>query len=67
MATIKLELEVEEVNGVLAVLGELPSKTGAWNLITKIQQQAIPQLPVEEPKEENKEQPAEQAEATPAT
>ena len=63
MATIKLELEIEEVNGVLAGLGELPSKTGAWNLITKIQQQAIPQLPVEE----NKEQPAEQAEATPAT
>jgi hypothetical protein len=63
MATIKLELEIEEVNGVLAVLGELPSKTGAWNLITKIQQQAIPQLPAEE----NKEQPAEQAEATPAT
>jgi hypothetical protein len=63
MATIKLELEVEEVNGVLAVLGELPSKTGAWNLITKIQQQATPQLPAEE----NKEQPAETAEAKPAT
>jgi len=63
MATIKLELEIEEVNGVLAGLGELPSKTGAWNLFTKIQQQAIPQLPAEEPKE----QPAETAEATPAT
>ena len=63
MATIKLELEIEEVNGVLAGLGELPSKTGAWNLITKIQQQTIPQLPAEE----NKEQPAETAEATPAT
>lgn len=62
MATIKLELEIEEVNGVLAGLGELPSKTGAWNLITKIQQQAIPQLPPEPPKED---QPAE--EVKPAT
>ena len=58
MATIKLELEIEEVNGVLAGLGELPSKTGAWNLIVKIQDQARPQVPAEPPKEENKEQPA---------
>lgn len=52
MATIKLELELDEVNGILAGLGELPSKTGAWNLIIKIQQQAQPQLPKEEPKAE---------------
>ena len=42
---IKLELELEEVNGILAGLGELPSKTGAWNLIVKIQDQAKPQIP----------------------
>jgi hypothetical protein len=48
---IKLELTLEETNAVLAGLGELPSKTGAWNLILKIQQQAQPQLPKEEPKD----------------
>ena len=45
---IKLELSLEEVNAILAGLGELPSKTGAWNLILKIQQQAQPQLPKQE-------------------
>lgn len=59
MATIKLELEIEEVNGVLAALGELPSKTGAWNLILKIKDQAEPQVP-----EELKQKPAEQNAST---
>jgi len=36
---IKLTLTPEEINGILAVLGDLPSKTGAWVLITKIQDQ----------------------------
>ena len=45
---ITLELELDEVNGLLAALGELPSKTGAWNLILKIKEQADPQVPVEE-------------------
>jgi hypothetical protein len=27
---IKLELSIEEVNAILQVLGDLPSKTGAW-------------------------------------
>ena len=49
---IKLELTLEETNAILAGLGELPSKTGAWNLIVKIQQQAQPQLPKEEAKED---------------
>jgi hypothetical protein len=47
MATIKLELEIEEVNSLLNVLGELPSKTGAWNLIVKIKGQAEPQVATE--------------------
>ena len=42
---IKLTLSVEEVNAVLQVLGELPSKTGAWPLILKIKEQADAQLP----------------------
>ena len=44
---IKLELTLEEVNGILAALGELPTKTNAMFLIQKIQQQAQPQLPKE--------------------
>lgn len=42
---IKLTLTVEEVNSVLQVLGELPSKVGAWPLIVKIKEQAEAQLP----------------------
>lgn len=42
---IALKLSVEEVNSVLQVLGELPSKTGAWSLIVKIKTQAEEQLP----------------------
>jgi hypothetical protein len=43
---IKLELSIEEVNAILQVLGDLPSKTGAWPLIVKIKEQADPQVPV---------------------
>jgi hypothetical protein len=52
MENIKLELTLDEVNGVLSALGELPVKTGAHNLVDKIKAQAIPQLPKEEPKAE---------------
>ena len=48
---ITLELELDEVNGLLIALGELPTKTGAWNLILKIKEQADPQVPVEEVEE----------------
>jgi hypothetical protein len=41
---IKLELSVEEVNGILAVLGDLPTKTGAWVLLNKIKEQAESQV-----------------------
>ena len=41
---LTLKLTVEEVNSVLQVLGELPSKTGAWPLIMKIKQQADAQV-----------------------
>jgi len=49
---IKLELSIEEVNAILQVLGDLPSKTGAWPLIVKIKEQAEPQVPKPEPTEE---------------
>lgn len=45
---INLNLAVEEVNSILQVLGELPSKTGAWPLIIKIKEQAEAQAPQEE-------------------
>jgi hypothetical protein len=47
---IKLDLTIEEVNGILGVLGDLPSKTGAWPLIVKIKEQAEAQ--VEQPQDE---------------
>ena len=49
---IKLELSVEEVNGILGVLGDLPTKTGAWVLLAKIKEQADPQVPPSEPPQE---------------
>jgi hypothetical protein len=42
---IKLELSVEEVNAILQVLGDLPTKMGAWPLMLKIKEQAEAQLP----------------------
>lgn len=47
-----LNLEANELHFILNVLGELPSKSGAWPLIVKIQEQAAPQVkPAEEPQE----------------
>jgi hypothetical protein len=45
---ITLKLDINEVNFVLQVLGDLPSKTGAWPLIVKIKEQAEPQVPKQE-------------------
>ena len=44
---IKLELEINAVNFILQTLGELPTKTGAWELLKIIKKQAEPQVPVE--------------------
>jgi len=41
---VNLSLNVDEVNFLLQVLGELPTKTGAWNLVQKVKQQAESQL-----------------------
>ena len=45
---IKLELTIEEINGILSVLGDLPTKTGAWVLLNKIKEQAESQVSKEE-------------------
>ena len=52
---IKLELEVAEVNAILQVLGDLPTKSNAYPLLVKLIQQAEPQMPK---KEEAAEAPA---------
>jgi hypothetical protein len=44
---IKLELSIEEINAILGVLGDLPTKTGAWTLLTKIKEQAETQVSTE--------------------
>ena len=52
MQNIMLQLTIEEVNGILGVLGELPAKTGVWPLIVKIKEQAEAQV-VQEPQNEH--------------
>ena len=42
--SIKLELEVGEVGSILQVLGKLPTESGAWPLMKKIEEQATPQV-----------------------
>ena len=48
MKEVTLTLSVEEVNAVLAVLGDLPTKTGAYPLVLKIKEQADKQVKAEE-------------------
>ena len=50
---LNLTLTVDEVNGILQVLGDLPTKSGAYPLVMKIKEQAEPQIPKEEPKVES--------------
>jgi hypothetical protein len=45
---ITLNLTLEEVNFIGNVLNELPTKTGAWMLVSKINVQVQAQLPVSE-------------------
>ena len=45
---MQINLEEHEINAILAVLGDMPSKTGAWPLMVKIKVQADAQLVVPE-------------------
>ena len=45
---MKLELEVNEVQFILNVLGEMPAKSGVWPLLLKIKDQADAQSTKEE-------------------
>lgn len=44
MNKLTLSLAADEINFILQVLGELPSKTGAWPLIVNIKEQAETQV-----------------------
>lgn len=48
---IELKLTVDEVNGILQTLGNLPTSSGAWPLVVKIKEQAEDQLPKDTAKE----------------
>ena len=41
---MKIEMTVEEVNFILNVLGDLPTKSGAWPLIVSLIDQAESQV-----------------------
>lgn len=45
---ITLKLQLDEVNGLLNVMGQLPTSTNIWPLAAKIRQQAEEQLPKQE-------------------
>lgn len=45
---IGLKLELQEVNALLNVLGQLPTSTNIWPLAAKIRAQAEVQLPKQE-------------------
>lgn len=47
---LKLELNIEEVNAILAVLGNTPTSSNFWPLTQKIAGQANAQTPKEEEK-----------------
>jgi len=45
---VELNLTVEEVNSLLHVLGELPTRMNAYPLLMKIKEQAEAQIPKEQ-------------------
>tara|TARA_R100000322_G_scaffold108841_2_gene69469 strand:+ start:163 stop:348 length:186 start_codon:yes stop_codon:yes gene_type:complete len=53
---MNINLEENEINAILAVLGDLPSKSGTWPLMMKIKVQADAQMAeTEETVEESEE------------
>ena len=55
---MNINLEENEINAILAVLGDLPSKSGTWPLMMKIKVQADAQI------SETEEEVVEEGEAT---
>jgi hypothetical protein len=54
---ISIQLELNEVNAVLDVLGQMPTSTNIWPLAAKIRAQAEVQLPKQEPVDDGKTNP----------
>ena len=55
---IQLTLTVEEVNAILATLGQLPTSSGAYPLLVKIKQQGDAQAPTPPPTPEEGSEPS---------
>tara|TARA_R100000908_G_scaffold59807_1_gene36610 strand:+ start:679 stop:861 length:183 start_codon:yes stop_codon:yes gene_type:complete len=53
---VQINLEENEINTILAVLGDMPSKSGTWPLMMKIKVQADAQLVEPEEDEEGEEE-----------
>lgn len=45
---ITIKLDLQEVNGLLTIMGKLPTETNIWPLAAKIRAQAEQQLPKQE-------------------
>ena len=60
---MQINLEENEINAILAILGDMPSKSGTWPLMMKIKFQADAQLvePEEDEEEESEEDAAVEA------
>ena len=50
---MQINLEENEINAILAILGDMPSKSGTWPLMMKIKVQADAQLVEPEEDEED--------------
>ena len=62
MQNLQINLDENDINVILAILGDMPSKTGTWPLMMKIKVQADAQLvEAEEEPEEGEEDAAVEA------
>jgi hypothetical protein len=53
---VQIELNDNEINAILAILGDMPSKSGTWPLMMKIKVQADAQMVDSEEPEEGEEE-----------
>jgi hypothetical protein len=53
---LQIELSENDINVILAILGDMPSKTGTWPLMMKIKVQADAQLVEPEEDEDGEEE-----------
>jgi len=53
---VQINLDENEINAILAILGDMPSKSGTWPLMMKIKVQADAQIVASEEPEEGEEE-----------